>query len=118
MSVRLLTPPLWLLVAVTASGTLAMHILVPALPAMAMTLAVDAGTIQLAITLYLVGLAPGQLVYGPLSDRIGRRPALLAGLLLYVAASLVCAVADSGAVLVGGRALQASLRLAGPRGFG
>ena len=87
MSGRRPTRPLWLLVPVTTWGTLAMHILVPALPALAMTLAAAAGTSQLAITLYLVGLALGQQVYGPLSDRFGRRPTLLARQLLYVAAA-------------------------------
>ena len=54
-----------------------MHMIIPALPATAAALGVGAGAIQLTITLYLVGLAIGQLVYGPISDRFGRRPVLL-----------------------------------------
>ncbi len=80
--------PFWLLVAVTATGTLAMHILVPVLPLAAEDLAVSPGRIQLAITLYLVGIAGGQLLYGPVSDKFGRRPTLLVALLLYVMAAL------------------------------
>ena len=59
-------PPLWLLVILTGCGTLPVHILVPAMPAAARELGVSNGTIQLAITLYLVGLAAGQLIYGTL----------------------------------------------------
>ena len=66
-------PPFWLLVAVTASGTLAMHILVPVLPLAAKDLAVSPGKVQLAITLYLFAIAGGQLLYGPVSDKFGRR---------------------------------------------
>jgi MFS transporter, DHA1 family, multidrug resistance protein len=72
------------LVAVTATGTLAMHILVPVLPLAAADFGVSRGTIQLAITLYLFGIAGGQLLYGPVSDKFGRRPTLLVSLCLYV----------------------------------
>ncbi len=99
--------PFWLLVAVTASGTLAMHILVPVLPLAAEDLAVSSGTIQLAITLYLFGVAGGQLLYGPVSDRFGRRPALLVALILYVGASIVAGLAPNIAVLVIARVVQA-----------
>jgi DHA1 family bicyclomycin/chloramphenicol resistance-like MFS transporter len=78
--------PFWILVAVTATGTLAMHILVPVLPLVAADFGVSRGTIQLAITLYLFAIAGGQLLYGPIS---GRRPTLLVSLGLYVAASAV-----------------------------
>src|SRR5271166_1971908 len=79
--------PFWILVAVTATGTLAMHILVPVLPLAAADFDVSRGTIQLAITLYLFGIAGGQLLYGPVSDKFGRRPTLLVSLGLYVLAS-------------------------------
>jgi hypothetical protein len=81
--------PFWILVAVTATGTLAMHILVPVLPLAAADFGVSRGTIQLAITLYLFGIAGGQLLYGPVSDKFGRRPTLLISLALYVAATEV-----------------------------
>lgn len=100
-------PSLALLVAVTACGTLAMHIFVPALPSAAGDLGVSAGAIQLTITLYLVGLAFGQLVYGPLSDRFGRRPVLVASLLLYTVASMGAALAPSLGALIMARIFQA-----------
>lgn len=93
-------PPLWVLVILTGCGTLPVHILVPAMPAAARELAVSNGTIQLAITLYLVGLAAGQLIYGTVSDRFGRRPVLLAGVALYVAMGVLGALAPSIAVLL------------------
>src|ERR1700693_6053107 len=81
--------PFLLLVAMTACGTLGMHIIIPALPATARALGMSIGTVQLTITLYLIGLAIGQLLYGPVSDRLGRRPVLLAGLTLFTGASIV-----------------------------
>jgi DHA1 family bicyclomycin/chloramphenicol resistance-like MFS transporter len=98
--------PFALLVALTACGTLGMHMIIPALPAAAAALGVGAGTIQLTITLYLVGLAIGQLVYGPISDRCGRRPVLLAGLSLYTVAGFVAAAAPNAAALIVARVFQ------------
>ncbi len=98
--------PFPLLVALTACGTLGMHIIIPALPATARAMGISIGTVQLTITLYLVGLATGQLLYGPLSDRFGRRPVLLAGMTLFTLASLATAMAPSPAILIGARVLQ------------
>jgi DHA1 family bicyclomycin/chloramphenicol resistance-like MFS transporter len=98
--------PFLLLVAMTACGTLGMHIIIPALPATARALGMSIGTSQLTITLYLIGLAIGQLLYGPVSDRFGRRPVVLAGLSLFTVASIATAVAPNAAVLIGARILQ------------
>lgn len=98
--------PFLVLVAMTACGTLGMHIIIPALPATARALDMSIGTSQLTITLYLVGLAIGQLMYGPVSDRFGRRPVLLAGLSLFTVASIVTAVAPTSSILIGARILQ------------
>ncbi len=98
--------PFLLLVAVTACGTLGMHIIIPALPATARALGMSIGTSQLTITLYLIGLAIGQLLYGPVSDRFGRRPVLLAGLSLFTVASIATALAPNPAILIGARILQ------------
>jgi DHA1 family bicyclomycin/chloramphenicol resistance-like MFS transporter len=99
--------PFWLLVAVTATGTLAMHILVPVLPLAAADFGVSRGAIQQAITLYLFGIAGGQLIYGPLSDRFGRRPTLIAALVLYIAASIVAGAAATIGALLFARIAQA-----------
>ena len=69
-----------LLIAMSAVGPLSLNILVPALPTLVAVFATDPGPVQLTISLYLVGLAVSQLALGPLSDRFGRRPVVLAGL--------------------------------------
>lgn len=99
--------PLWLLVLVTLSGTMAMHIFVPALPVAGATLGAAPAGMQQTITLYVLGLALGQLVYGPLSDTLGRRPTLLVGLSLYLLGSVVALCAPTLEWLVGARLLQA-----------
>jgi DHA1 family bicyclomycin/chloramphenicol resistance-like MFS transporter len=99
--------PLWLLALLTFSGTLAMHIFVPALPDAATDLGVSAGTIQMTVSLYILGLAFGQLFYGPLSDRLGRKPVMMAGLAVYAASGLIAALAPGAAVLISARLLQA-----------
>ena len=98
--------PFLLLVALTACGTMGMHVIVPALPATARAMHMSIASTQLTITLYLVGLAFGQLFYGALSDRFGRRPVLLVGLALFTAASVVTACAPNPAVLIGSRIVQ------------
>ncbi len=98
--------PFPLLAMVTASGTLGMHMVIPALPAAASGLHVAPATIQLTITLYLIGLAIGQLLYGPLSDRFGRRPVLLGGLALFTLAGTLTALAPNAGMLIAARVLQ------------
>lgn len=88
------------------TGTVALHIFVPALAAAAADLGTTPAAAQLTITLYLVGLAGGQLVYGPLSDRFGRRPVLIGGLSLYLFGLLLAIPARSIGVLVVARILQ------------
>ncbi len=98
--------PLALLVAVTMTGTVALHIFVPALAAAAADLRTDAAGVQATITVYLIGLAGGQLLYGPLSDRYGRRPVLIGGLALYLAGLLLAIPAPNIAVLLVARMMQ------------
>ncbi len=100
-------PPMWLLVALACTGTLAMHMFVPALPFAAAELQVGAAEIQLSIGVYVFGLAAAQLVYGPVSDALGRRPVTLAGIAIFVAGSLACALAPTLWALLAGRLLQA-----------
>jgi MFS transporter, DHA1 family, multidrug resistance protein len=98
--------PFALIVAITACGTLGMHLIIPALPDTAAALRVSPAAIQLSITLYLVGLAIGQLVYGPISDRFGRRPVLLVGLAVFTLAGIATTVAPNAWMLVVARILQ------------
>ncbi len=99
--------PLWLLVLITISGTLAMHMFIPALPAAGRDCGASVAAMQLTISVYILGLAGGQLVYGPLSDAFGRRPLLIVGLALYVVAGLAAAVATNVHTLVAARLFQA-----------
>jgi DHA1 family bicyclomycin/chloramphenicol resistance-like MFS transporter len=92
--------------AVSALPPLSIDSSLPALPAMAAGLGVSAGTIQLNLSAYMIGSAFGQLVIGPLSDRHGRRPLLLAGLGLYIAASAGCAFAGDLGTLIALRFVQ------------
>ena len=97
----------------TAFGPLSTTMYVPAMPEMADDLGATASEVQLTISGLTIGLAVGQLVSGPLSDRLGRRTPLLAGLAVYVLASLACAVAPSTAVLITARVLQGVAGAAG-----
>src|SRR6478672_10321920 len=87
-------------------SSLSLNILVPALPGLAAKLAADPASVQLAISLYLLGLAAAQLVFGPLADRFGRRPVVLAGLALATAASTAAIFAASITSLVIARIAQ------------
>jgi len=100
-------PSTLLLVAMTGLGPFTQQMLIPSLPALALAMAVPYGTIQLTLTLFLAGVAVGQLVYGPLSDRYGRKPLLLIGLWLYLAGSIAAVLAPSAFWLILARVLQA-----------
>jgi DHA1 family bicyclomycin/chloramphenicol resistance-like MFS transporter len=100
---RLLT----LLVAMSTIGPLSLNIIVPAVPGLTRVLATDPATIQLTISLYLVGLAFAQLALGPLSDHFGRRPVLLAGLAITALTSVAAAAATSVTWLIAARTAQA-----------
>ena len=100
-------PPLALLIAVSAGGPLSLNIFVPSMPGIQRVFHADYGAVQLTLTLYLIGFALAQLVYGPLSDRFGRRPVLLAGQGIYLAGSLLCLMAPSIGALIAGRVVQA-----------
>ncbi|WP_282608910.1 multidrug effflux MFS transporter [Pelagibius sp. Alg239-R121] len=95
------------LIAVAAVGPLALNIFTPSMPGMQSVFNVSYGTIQLTVTLYLIGMAIAQLLYGPLSDRFGRRPVLLAGLCLFLIGSIASAFATSIFWLLLGRTVQA-----------
>jgi DHA1 family bicyclomycin/chloramphenicol resistance-like MFS transporter len=92
-----------LLALFTAIGPLSIDLYIPALPDIANTLAASDAEVQLTISIYIVGFAVGQLVYGPLSDRYGRRPMMIAALALFCVAALLCAAAPSIDALLAAR---------------
>jgi DHA1 family bicyclomycin/chloramphenicol resistance-like MFS transporter len=96
-----------LLAALTAIGPLSTDMYLPSLPDIARGLAASTAQVQLTISAYLIGFAVGQILYGPISDRHGRKPVLLAALGLFAAASLICALSTSIDMLIAARALQA-----------
>ncbi len=102
------TPILFaLLIAMSAVGPLALNIFIPSMPGLQAHFGVSYGVVQFTLTLYLLGMAICQLFYGPLSDRFGRRPMVLVALAIFVAASLMAALATSIHVLIAARLLQA-----------
>jgi MFS transporter, DHA1 family, multidrug resistance protein len=95
-----------LLAMLTALGPLSMDMYLPSLPDISHVLAAPAARTQLTISSYLIGFAVGQVAYGPLSDRYGRRPVLLAAITLYLTSTLACTAAQSVDVLIAARLLQ------------
>ena len=83
-----------LLSLLTALGPLSMDMYLPSLPDIGRTLNAPTLQVQLTISSYLFGFAVGQIFYGPVSDRFGRRPILLAALVLYALATIGCALAQ------------------------
>lgn len=94
---------LGVLIALPALGT---DLFVPALPVLAQALAVEVGAAQFALTTYFAGLAAGMLFWGPLSDRYGRKPVLVAGLAIMLGASIVAASVDSVGAVAAARLAQ------------
>ncbi|MFF3453776.1 Bcr/CflA family multidrug efflux MFS transporter [Streptomyces sp. NPDC002730] len=97
----------------TALPPLSMDMYLPALPAVTESLRAPAATVQLTLTACLAGMALGQLVVGPMSDRWGRRRPLLIGMIVYVVATAICALAPTIELLTGFRLLQGLAGAAG-----
>lgn len=103
-----------LIVALVSFGPLSTDLYLPALPQIGRSLSADATTVQLTLGVFVAGFALAQLVYGPLSDRYGRRPVVLVGLVLFLLASLACALAPSIEVLIVARLIQGIGASCGP----
>lgn len=93
--------------ALTAFGPMSIDMYLPAFPGIAHDLGVSLGTVQLSISAFLFGSAGGQLFYGPLADRFGRRGPLLGGVALYIVAALGCASVRTGEGLLFWRMVMA-----------
>lgn len=93
--------------ALSAFGPLAIDFYLPAFPAMAQAFATDEKHVQATLAAYFLGLSIGQLAYGPVADRFGRRKPLMFGLTLFTLASLACAYAPNLDTLVVARFVQA-----------
>jgi MFS transporter, DHA1 family, multidrug resistance protein len=96
-----------LLAALSAIGPLTTDMYLPSLPEIARQLDASTAQVQLTISAYLIGFAVGQIFYGPVSDRHGRKPVLVAAIALYCVASLACALSTSIEMLIVARAFQA-----------
>ncbi len=99
---------------ITAFAPLSIDLYLPALPLIETDLGVSPALVQQSLSLFFVGLAIGQLIYGPLADRYGRRAPLTVGVILYAAASLACALAPSIEWLLASRLVQGFGAAAGP----
>jgi len=102
------------LTSLMAVGHVSNNMYTPSMPSMSEYFATDAATVQLTMSVYLIAFAVAQLAYGPLSDRFGRRPVLIGGLILYAVASAAAAFSGSITVLIVMRAFQAFGACAGP----
>ncbi|WP_440996540.1 Bcr/CflA family multidrug efflux MFS transporter [Arhodomonas sp. SL1] len=98
----------------TAFGPMSIDLYLPGLPGLARELDASAAAAQQSLSLFFIGLAIGQLIYGPFSDRYGRRPVLAFSILVYLVASVLCAVATSLPEMLAGRLLQGLGAAAGP----
>ena len=96
-----------LLAAVSALGPVGMQILLPALPVIKQKFYVTNDIAQLTLSLSMLAIAIGTLVYGPLSDKFGRKRVMLVGIVITIFGSIVCFVADSIMLLISGRFIQA-----------
>ncbi|ORE94648.1 MFS permease [Stappia sp. 22II-S9-Z10] len=99
--------PLWLLIAMSCVQPVSLNMYLPAMVAMQVDLGTTQAAISVSLSAYLIATAVATLVVGALSDMLGRRPVLVAGLSLYTVGSAICAAAPTVEVLIGGRLLQA-----------
>jgi DHA1 family bicyclomycin/chloramphenicol resistance-like MFS transporter len=100
-------PSILMLALVSGLGPLSLNIVVPSVPSIAAAFSTGYATAQLVVTVFIIAMALGQLVIGTLSDALGRRPILLAGMMIYVIGSAMCALAPTVEVLIASRFIEA-----------
>ena len=113
MTVRAKAAFFLILMLMTAAGSFSMQVFLPALPAIQHSFGVSQSFVQLTLSLSMVSIAVSTLFYGPLADRYGRKPVLVAGMLLFLAGSLLSTFAPSVTLLIVGRVAQAAGAAAG-----
>ena len=99
-------PPVPLLLSVQVGGIVAINVFAPSMPDIAQSLETTATAVQWTITVFLIGFSAGQLVYGPISDRLGRRSVLFGGMFLFLVANAACAAAATIDWLLAARLVQ------------
>jgi MFS transporter, DHA1 family, multidrug resistance protein len=95
-----------LLTAISMLGQMSIAMYTPSLPSLAQALGAPASEVKLTMTVFLAAFACAQLVWGPLSDRVGRRPALFAGIAVFLIGTTICLLAQSIGTLIFGRFVQ------------
>lgn len=105
-AVQPVAPPIWFLALCTASAVIGLTLLSPALPLIKTELNVSSEAVQQILTVYMIALALGQLIYGPVSDRVGRRPVLLLGAVLFSVAGIAALFSQSVSQLIVLRTVQ------------
>ena len=103
-----------LLTACIAFQAISTDLYLPSLPSIGVSLGASAAAVQMTLSAFLAGMAAGMLFYGPLSDRFGRRPVLIGGIAIYVAATVVCLLSPSVEPLIAARFVQGVGACAGP----
>ncbi len=99
-------PLILILGIVTAFDAMAIDMYLPAFSEISQSLRTDSGTLQSSLSVFLIGLAVGQLFYGPLTDRFGRRAPLISGILIFIVATIIVALAQDVNTFMVGRLMQ------------
>lgn len=99
-------PAIWILVILAAVSPLAINVFVPSMPSIAEDLGSSYATVQLGLSLYLLMTAVVSLVIGPISDKIGRKPVILASFLIFLIGTAMCIFAESAMMFLAGRVIQ------------
>lgn len=102
-----------LLTAMSIAPSFSTHAFLPALPAIQASFGVSTGLVQLTLSLAMASIAAMTLIYGPVSDRYGRRPAVIGGMAMFLTGSIICMVADDIWLLIAGRVIQVGGAAAG-----